>query len=156
MYKNKEFDYDLWTTETDGEKKYWVRVRNSNEVVEVNLEIMRFLRNQEKSLYRDIINTKDTLLSLDALNENDERTEEWLIDKYCFEEDILFKIVEEEFLKTLTQHQKEIFLNVIKNDEPKISFAKRKQISFRSVSRATERIQKNFKKFQTRGSYFGG
>ena len=93
MYKNKEFDYDLWTTETDGEKKYWVRVRNTNEVVEVNLEIMRFLRNQEKSLYRDIINTKDTLLSLDALNENDERTEDWLIDKYCFEEDILFKIM---------------------------------------------------------------
>ena len=147
MYKNKEFDYDLWTTETDGEKKYWVRIRNTNEVVEVNLETMRFLRNQEKRVYRDIINTKDTLLSLDALNENDERTEEWLIDKYCFEDDILFNIIEKEFLKTLTEHQIEIFLNVIKNDESRACFARKNQVCFRTITRHIEMIRKKYKKF---------
>lgn len=147
MYKNKEFDYDLWTTETDGEKKYWVRVRNTNEVVEVNIETMRFLRNQEKRLYRDISDSNDTILSLDVLNEKDERTEEWLIDKYCFEDDILFEIIEEEFLKILTKHQREIFFNVIKNDESRACFARKNDVCFRTITRHIEMIRKKYKKF---------
>ena len=145
MYKNKEFDYDLWTTETAGEKKYWVRVRRTNEVVEVNLETMRFLRNQEKALYRAISSSKDSMLSLDALDENDEKTEEWLIDKYCFEDDILFEIIEEEFLKNLTEHQREIFLKVIKNDESRACFARKNDVCFRTITRHIEMIRKKYK-----------
>ena len=71
-----EFDYDLWTTE-DG--KCMVRVKATGEVTEVDREVMKSLRAEEKKLRRsygavatsdDEDNAKkssDTVLSLDAL-----------------------------------------------------------------------------------------
>ena len=73
-----EFDYDLWTTE-DG--KCMVRVKATGEVTEVDREVMKSLRAEEKKLRRsygavgtsdDEDNAKkssDTVLSLDALPE---------------------------------------------------------------------------------------
>ena len=49
MYKNKEFEYDLWATE-DGH--YYARVKSTGEVSEISREIFRFLRCQEKEVYR--------------------------------------------------------------------------------------------------------
>ena len=42
-----EFDYDLWTTE-DG--KCMVRVKATGETTEVDREVMKMLRNEEKKL----------------------------------------------------------------------------------------------------------
>lgn len=144
MYKNKEFDYDLWTTEIDGKKKYWVRVRNTNEVVEVNLETMRFLRNQEKSLFRKLDETGIRVLPYDIFDE--EISNELLVDKYDFENDVALQIIENEFFKSLTDYQKEIYMYVFKNGEAKTSFAQRKHTTLRAVTRAIERIRKNFLK----------
>ena len=44
-----EFDYDLWTTE-DG--KCMVRVKATGETTEVDREVMKMLRNEEKKLRR--------------------------------------------------------------------------------------------------------
>jgi hypothetical protein len=44
-----EFDYDLWTTE-DG--KCMVRVKATGETTEVDREVMKALRNEEKKLRR--------------------------------------------------------------------------------------------------------
>ena len=44
-----EFDYDLWTTE-DG--KCMVRVKLTGEVTEVDRDVMRILRSEEKKLRR--------------------------------------------------------------------------------------------------------
>ena len=145
MYKNKEFDYDLWTTKTDGEKKYWVRVRNTNEVVEVNLETMRFLRNQEKSLYRKFDESSIKLLPFDIFDE--EISNELLIDKRNFEDIMLLKIIEKEVFAEFTDCQKEIYLCVIKDGESISDFARRKHITYRGVSRTIEMIRIKFKKF---------
>ena len=42
MYKSKEFDYDLWTTQEGGTKHYWARVKATGEVAEISIEVMRF------------------------------------------------------------------------------------------------------------------
>ena len=51
MYKVKNFDYDLWTTD-DG--KRFARVRRTGEVCEVDEETMKLLRSAEKSVYREL------------------------------------------------------------------------------------------------------
>ena len=43
----KEFDYNLWTTEENGVKKYFVGVKATGEVTEVDAEVMKVLRNEE-------------------------------------------------------------------------------------------------------------
>ena len=70
-----EFDYDLWTTE-DG--KCMVRVKNTGEVTEVDREVMKILRTEEKRLRRSygfdnssededgVEYPSDAVLSLDA------------------------------------------------------------------------------------------
>lgn len=50
MYKAKDFDYDLWTS-PDG--KCFVRVRSTGEVSEISEETMKFLRAEEKRLFRE-------------------------------------------------------------------------------------------------------
>ena len=47
MYKSKEFDYDLWTTQEGGTKHYWARVKATGEVAEISIEVMRFLRAED-------------------------------------------------------------------------------------------------------------
>ena len=50
----KEFDYDLWAEEKDGQKRYYVRVKSTREVTEVSIEVMRILANDEKKMRRNI------------------------------------------------------------------------------------------------------
>ncbi len=52
MKTPKEFDYDLWTTE-DG--KYMVRVKSTGEVTEVERDVMRVLRAEEKKMRRSFV-----------------------------------------------------------------------------------------------------
>ena len=78
-----EFDYDLWTTE-DG--KCMVRVKITGEVTEVDREVMKILRAEEKMLRRSYGSdgasededgeekTSDAVLSLDAMPEDDVKT----------------------------------------------------------------------------------
>ncbi|MFR1826659.1 MAG: hypothetical protein ACLSXD_07975 [Lawsonibacter sp.] len=83
------FDYDLWTTE-DG--KCMVRVKRTGEVSEVDRKVMRILRAEEKRIRRSYgsDNTSededgaeklsDTVLSLDAMPEDDVKSAAWLAD----------------------------------------------------------------------------
>ena len=78
MYKSKEFDYDLWTTQEGGIKRYWARVKATGEVAEISIEIMRCLRTEEKRIYREIETSQQrgSMLSLEFLY--DEEKEGWL------------------------------------------------------------------------------
>ena len=50
----KDFDYNLWTTEENGVKKYFVGIKATGEVTEVDAEVMKLLRNEEKKMRRHI------------------------------------------------------------------------------------------------------
>lgn len=146
MYKNKEFDYDLWTTETAGEKKYWVRVRNTNEVVEVNIETMRFLRNQEKGLYRTVLEPGESILSLDLIKGDDEMKNKWLTDKYCFEDHLSLK---EDILlleKTMTQKELSVYVNCFLNGISLRRYAKIYQLPYSTVKVVQDKIRHKLEK----------
>ena len=92
------FDYDLWTTE-DG--KCMVRVKNTGEVSEVNRDVMRVLRAEEKRLRRSYGSdstsededsaekSSDSVLSLDAMPEDDVKSSAWLADSRDCMEDLI-------------------------------------------------------------------
>ena len=99
-----EFDYDLWTTE-DG--KCMVRVKATGETTEVDREVMKALRNEEKKLRRsydtggasDCEDSEDaqpsTVLSLDAVPEDDVKASAWLESQEKMEEDIITGLLEQ-------------------------------------------------------------
>ena len=82
-----EFDYDLWTTE-DG--KCMVRVKITGEVTEVDREVMKALRAEEKRIRRALSSNKGTAkdgtehqprtFSLSAVSENEMEKSDWLVD----------------------------------------------------------------------------
>ena len=82
-----EFDYDLWTTE-DG--KCMVRVKITGEVTEVDREVMKALRAEEKRIRRALRSNEGTVkdgiahqtrtFSLSAVSENELEKSDWLVD----------------------------------------------------------------------------
>lgn len=77
----KDFDYNLWTTEENGIKKYFVGIKATGEVTEVDAEVMKLLRNEEKKMRRHIEEEIElgTPLSLDSAA-GDESNSTWLTD----------------------------------------------------------------------------
>lgn len=61
MYKNKDFDYDLWK---DADGKCYARVKSTGEVCEISNDTMKLLRCEEKRIYRELYLKK----SLDSEN----------------------------------------------------------------------------------------
>lgn len=149
MYKNKKFDYDLWTTNDDGVKRYWVRIRATQEVVEVDLKTLRFLRAEEKKIYRAIEearNNAGTVLSYEVF-EDEEVSGEWLIDDRNHTDTILNNIMIESFLNQLTRKQKDVFLCVFLKGESQSDYAQRKKVSARAIRYIIIQIKKKAKIF---------
>lgn len=64
----KEFDYDLWTTNEDGKKRYFARVKKTGEVTEISLEVRRYLMSLEKQMRREEMQKGfGTIMSMDAM-----------------------------------------------------------------------------------------
>ena len=128
-----EFDYDLWTTE-DG--KCMVRVKCTGEVTEVDREVMKALRAEEKRLRRSYTGSnsddteeaedKSSTLSLDALPEDDVKASAWLADPRDFTEEVTTAMLEQDFLRILTDTQRDIFTKVLREGMKPYDYAKAK------------------------------
>ena len=150
-----EFDYDLWTTE-DG--KCMVRVKLTGEVTEVDREVMKILRTEEKRLRRSLegvpvigssIGEKMPVLSLDYLScdsHEDDTVPAWLEDKEQIEEVIMTKILEDEFVNSLTPTQHDVYLKCLCGGMSLLAYAKRNGLAFSSVKDTRDAIRKKFKK----------
>ena len=99
----KEFDYNLWTTEENGVKKYFVGVKAIGEVTEVDAEVMKVLRNEEKKMRRHIEEEGElgAPLSLDSAV-GDENNSTWMTDTYNLAEDVQTEIMEVNFIRSLS------------------------------------------------------
>ena len=108
MQALKEFDYNLWTTKENGIKKYWIGIKATGETTEVDAEVMRLLRNEEKKMRREIEKQSEigTILSLEY-DSVDERSEQWLIDTYQLGEEVVTDVLENDLEKLLTPFQRE-------------------------------------------------
>lgn len=150
-----EFDYDLWTTE-DG--KSIVRIKSTGEVTEVDHDVMKILRMEEKRLRRSYGKKADgdeedvekksgnSVLSLDALPD-EVKTGVWLADPYDFAEELLFRLDVDEFKKLLTEKQQDVFQSCMINGETYVAYAIRKGIRAQSVQETARYIKKKAEKF---------
>ena len=108
-----EFDYDLWTTE-DG--KCMVRIKSTGEVTEVDREVMKALRAEEKWMRRKMTGAPvpgaeeatATVLSLDfvSFEGGEDMSPAWLEDPHDYMDEVIMKQLEQDFLKTLTAKEK--------------------------------------------------
>lgn len=148
MYKNKKFDYDLWTTNDDGVKRYWVRIRATQEVVEVDLKTLRFLRAEEKKIYRaieDARNNAGTVLSYEVF-EDEEISGEWLIDEKDLETQVLMQSEIDAVVKTLTPKQFLVYKNCMLEGMELREFARKNNSSYSTVKDIRDAIRKKFQK----------
>ena len=146
-----EFDYDLWTTE-DG--KCMVRVKRTGEVSEVDREVMKVLRAEEKRIRRslpvtqkeDDIEVTVSVMSLEAVPD-DVKESAWLADPHDFIEDVMVSMLEKEFIEHLTETQRDIYLKVLRGGLKPNDYAKMKGVSASSVSQHIHAIQIKAKKY---------
>lgn len=145
----KEFDYDLWTTEEKCEKRYWIRVKKTGETSEVTHEVMKFLRNEEKQMRREIATANErggADLSYDIVPVG-EKDSTWLQDPINMENMFLGNIQLEEFKKLLTPLQCSVLEECIMGGKSHESYAEDHGVGKSSVSKHTALIRKKAKKF---------
>ena len=149
------FDYDLWTTE-DG--KCMVRVKRTGEVSEVDRKVMRILRAEEKRIRRSYgsDNTSededgaekisDTVLSLDAMPEDDVKSAAWLADSRDCMEELITALKEKELLSILTEKQRELYLAMTREGKASAS-----ELHLTSKQRCRKNFIKFFERYSTNG-----
>ena len=150
------FDYDLWTTE-DG--KCMVRVKRTGEVSEVDRKVMRILRAEEKRIRRSYgsDNTSededgaekisDTVLSLDAMPEDDVKTAAWLADSYDLAKEVTMQLMVKTFYAGLTEKQRGVFEHCMIAGESLSSYAREIGVDYTTVQETRNTLIKKFKKF---------
>lgn len=142
--KIRDFEYDLWTTNDDGTKKYWVRIRLTGEMTEVSHELMKVLRGEEKRLYRQI-ESGNTELSLDS--PCDEERESWYEDHLQGGQYMTLDLEEKEFRTCLTPKQLDIYISCIQGEQTAASYAKNHGVSKQSIFDSITAIRKKAKKY---------
>ena len=147
MYKSKEFDYDLWTTQEGGIKRYWARVKATGEVAEISIEIMRCLRTEEKRIYREIETSQQrgSMLSLEFLY--DEEKEGWLSDCGIGASEMENTLTEEAFRQLLTPAQLSVFDECLIRGESQKAYAAAHGVTFQMVNKHIHAIRKKAKKY---------
>ncbi len=150
-----EFDYDLWTM-ADG--KCMVRVKRTGEVSEVERDVFRLLRAEEKRMRREKKgipiprqkNEYTSMLSLNFITHTGGETE-WLEDRNRMEDDVILSILKDDFVKLLTPNQAEIYQKCVLDGLPYTKYAEQKGVSYQSVQHVVERIREKARKFFCRG-----
>lgn len=147
MHTPIEFDYDLWTTEENGQKHYWARVKRTGEVTEISHDVMKFLRSEEKKIKRDLIDILETgtVLSLDY-SHNDE-FDSWFQDDLLRVSDMETPVLEKEFTALLTPAQTSVYEECLLHGKSVKEYADDHGISPRAVRFIIERIRKKAKLF---------
>lgn len=149
-----EFDYDLWTTE-DG--KCMVRVKGTGEVTEVDRDVMRLLRAEEKKLRRSmtgvpISGCEDetaTLLTLDYVSYQggEDMSPAWLEDPHDFTGEIMSQMLTEDFLKGLTPRERDVYDFCIRDGGSQQEYAAKTGLSVSRVCKIVGAIRKKAKIF---------
>ena len=144
-----EFDYDLWTTE-DG--KRMVRVKATGEICEVNRETFRVLRAEEKRMRRSYTPPASAgdemlpVLSLNVIPDDNEKSPSWLADHEDFTDEVLTRLVIQEFRATLSSIQCAIFDQCLLGDKTIRAFAEEYGLRRSTVWDIANSLRTNFKK----------
>ena len=142
-----EFDYDLWTTE-DG--KCMVRVKLTSEVTEVDRDVMKLLRAEEKKLRRSFTGSssdekedaEQSVLSLELLPDDDVKAAALLADPHDLLNEVTMKLLEAEFRKSLTERQLDVYEKCLLGGMTIREYARKNNIDVRAVFDAKAAVQK--------------
>lgn len=145
MKTPKEFDYDLWTTESG---ECFVRVKATGETTAVSVEVMRTLRAEEKAMKRAREKDGASLLSIDEA-EDDSSTGEWRADSLDYAEIAETRVLDEQIQKLLTEKQLGIYLNCMKGGISLREYARSLGMDIKSITEARDGIRKKIKIFLT-------
>jgi hypothetical protein len=130
----------------------------TGEVSEVDRKVMRILRAEEKRIRRSYgsDNTSededgaekisDTVLSLDAMPEDDVKSAAWLADSRDCMEELITALKEKELLSILTEKQRELYLAMTREGLTLREFARRKGIGIRAAFDLKAAVQKKFQR----------
>lgn len=158
MYKSIDFEYDLWKT-SDG--KCFARVKSTGEVCEISSDTMKLLRCEEKRIYRELAlkkslesknvdeKTKASIrypLSFDVCDDESEELSAWIGSDENLENEQIAKDLENRVMNLLTDHQREVFICVMKNGEKLSEFASRNGTTYQNVQSTVSAIRKKVKK----------
>ena len=151
----KEFDYDLWATEENGQKRYFARVKATHEETEISLEVMRLLLSQEKQMRREYAKQQNEgpSLSLDFICDSGDVDEAaWLADsKQNIDADMLWVEENAAFCNTLTANQLSIFNECLIGGKSQTAYAADHGISVAMVSKQIRTIREKAKKYFSEG-----
>ncbi len=142
-----DFDYDLWTSGPEGAKRYWARVRPTGEVTEIDHEVMKYLRKEEKRGYRELseMTVRGTALSLDVPGCGEPG--DWAEDRRSGIADLETAMTEEAFRKALTPNQLSVYESCMLGSCGVREYARRKGVDHTAVIRTMKAIRKKTEKF---------
>ena len=147
----KEFDYDLWTTESGA---YMVRVKSTGEICEVDAETMRFLRSEEKRLRRFLNmsaqaqSISGVVLSLDRFRQEieDNPISARAESQDDLEKIALANIIVERFQTTLTPNQLDVYRNCILGGKAYVEYGGERGLTYQYIQKCVAAIRKKAKK----------
>jgi len=154
MKTHSTFDYDLWTTDENGEKKYWTRIKSTGEVSEVSEEIFRYMNSEDKKIRRQVnetIHVSGIVYSLDATNEDGLTLLDTISDPYDLEGSYMLHSLLESFKETLPDSQRLLFTEVFENGQTIQGYAIAHGISGSAAYKVNDKINKKLKKFALGG-----
>ena len=98
------------------------------------------------SLTEKLQNVFKNLRSKGRLPEDDVKASAWLESPEKMEEDIITGLLEQEFIRSLTKPQLDVYTNCMRGNMSMLSYAKQNGLSFSTVKDTRDAIRKKFKK----------
>ena len=137
--------------------KCMVRVKITGEVTEIDREVMKILRVEEKRVRRsygtdDVYadepsDSTPTLLSLDAIPSEEREASAWLMDPSDFTKETAFNAGVSDFLKYLTANQQRVFIECFLKGQSYKEYAEENGIRAQSVQETAKYVKRKAKKF---------
>ena len=136
-----------------------VRVKRTGEVSEVDREVMKILRAEEKRMRRamtgipvsgcDDPDETTTLLSLDFVSvpEAEEMSPAWLEDPCDLEDMVITKIMEQEFRALLSERQLDVYIHCLRGGMRMNAYAKLRGSDVSTVYEARNDVREKAKNF---------
>lgn len=159
MKTPREFDYDIWKDENGD---YYVRIKRTGETARVSKEVVRELwmelyrmrKHRENNTITDENgNTHNRLLSLNSSgtvrgeNRDSAEKDPWTVDKTDPFASVEFRLLEDEFLKCLTERQLEVYILRFKEQRTIPECARLNGMSVNAINRQIAAIRKKAKNF---------
>ena len=134
------------------------RETNRRSFPRLTARFMRILRAEEKRIRRSYGSdstseergraekSSGSVLSLDAMPEDDVKSAAWLADSRDCMEELITALKEKELLSILTEKQRELYLAMTREGLTLREFARKKGIGIRAAFDLKQQVQKKFQK----------